>query len=369
MIDNSEARPSVVVLGGGYAGFKLAKSLDDLADVTLVDPSDTFMHNAASWRTLVEPDWLDRIFLPLDRLLTHGRFVRDHAVAVDGRLVTLASGRQLEPDYLVLATGSYYPFPAKSDVPDAEKTRAKIRDAHDALRGAQRVLVVGAGPAGLELAGEIKAVFPGKHVTIADISPDILPGPFDQELREELRAQLDRLGIELKLGSPLTALPDAEPATLATIAITTEAGDQLTADIWFRCFGVVPRTDYLTGQLAAARTDRGYVHVDDYLRVGGVDRVYAIGDIADADRDTVGSANAQAELVSANIRNEITGAAERLAYQQVPAMVIVPLGPDGGAGQLPGMGVFGAGTASGIKGKTMFMDTYAEMFDAPAGRT
>ncbi|GAA1018031.1 dehydrogenase [Acrocarpospora pleiomorpha] len=364
MIDNSETRPSVVVLGGGYAGFKLAKALDDIADVTLVDPSDTFMHNAASWRTLVEPDWLDRIFLPLDRLLTHGRFVRDQAVAVDGRQVTLASGGRLEPDYLVLATGSAYPFPAKSDVPDAEKTRARIREAHEALRGAERVLVVGAGPAGLELAGEIKAFFPAKRVTIADVAPDVLPGPFEQELRDELRAQLDQLGIELKLGSPLTELPAAAPATPASIAVTTQAGDKLTADIWFRCFGVVPRTGYLTGALAGARNGRGYVRVDKFLRAGGLDRVYAIGDIADADRDTVGSANAQADLVAGNIRSEITGAGEQAAYQQVPPMVIVPLGPEGGAGQLPGQGVFGAETAAGIKGRELFVDVYAGMFDA-----
>ncbi|GIH25732.1 hypothetical protein Aph01nite_40420 [Acrocarpospora phusangensis] len=365
----SEARPSVVVLGGGYAGFTLAKSLDDVADVTLVDPSDTFMHNVASWRTLVEPEWLDRIFLPFDGLLRHGRFVRDQAVAVDGRRVTLASGRRLEPDYLVLATGSSYPFPAKSDVWDAEKTRARMLDAHDALRGARRVLVVGAGPSGLELAGEIKAFFPDKHVTIADIGADVMPGPFDQALRDELRAQVHGLGIELKLGSPLKALPEAAPATLSPISITTEAGDELTADIWFRCFGVEPRTGYLTGALAEARDARGYVRVDEYLRAGGVDRVYAIGDIADADRDTVGSANAQATLVAANIRGEITGSPERTAYEKIPPMVIVPLGPEGGAGQLPGQGVFGAEQASGIKGATLFADVYAEMFNVPAGST
>src|SRR5882757_1267207 len=118
MPDTPTARASVVVVGGGYGGIGAAKALDDVADVTLVDPKDAFVHNVAAWRALVEPEWLDRIFYPYERLLSAGRFLRDHAVAVDGRRVTLASGWQIEADYVVLATGSSYPFPAKSDEPD-----------------------------------------------------------------------------------------------------------------------------------------------------------------------------------------------------------------------------------------------------------
>src|ERR1700680_2565607 len=212
MNENINSLPSVVVLGGGYGGINAAKALDDVADVTLVDPKDAFVHNVAAWRALVEPEWLERIFLPYDRLLANGRFVRDRASEVDGRRVTLASGAQLEPDYLVLATGSSYPFPAKIDEPDTQTARARVGEAHEVLLGAERVLLIGAGPSGLELAGEIKAFFPEKHVTIVDVADDILEGPYDQALRDELRRQLAGLGVELRLGSPLRALPTVAPA-------------------------------------------------------------------------------------------------------------------------------------------------------------
>ncbi len=370
MIENE--RPSVVVLGGGYGGFKAAKALDEIADVTLVDPSEAFTHNVAAWRALVAPEWLDKIFLPYERLLVHGTFERDRAVAVDGRRVTLASGRLLEPDYLILATGSSYPFPAKVDEPDTGTARARFLDAHQALRDARRVLLIGAGPSGLELAGEVKAFFPDKHVTIADVASDILPGPYDQALRDELRRQLDALGVELKLGSPLRALPDAAPATAAPIAVTTEAGDELTADVWYRCFGVAPRTGYLRGALAGARDAAGYVHVDEHLRAAGQDRVFAIGDISDADRNMAGMAGAQAKLVAANITTMITGEGELEAYQAFPAVIAVPLGPEGGAGLLPGVdGVAGPEVIADVKGRTMLVDSAAALFDAPvpAGRS
>ncbi|MDP4502396.1 NAD(P)/FAD-dependent oxidoreductase [Nonomuraea turcica] len=367
MTESAGARPTVAVLGGGYGGHKVAKLLDDVADVTLVDPSDSFTHNVAALRALVAPEWLERIFLPYGRLLTRGRFLRDRAVAVDGRQVTLASGARLEPDYLVLATGSAYPFPAKINDSAAETAKARIREAHDALAGAQRVLLVGAGPVGLELAGEIKAAFPGKHVTIADVAPDILAGPFDQALREELRVQLDKLGVELKLGSPLRELPEVAPATAAPVAVATDAGEKLTADIWFRCFGVTLHTDYLRGSLAAARDAAGHVRVDEYLRVRGQEHVYAIGDIADADRNMAAFASVQGELLAKNIRAHITGDGEPAPYEPQPAMILVPLGPEGGAGQLPGHdGIVGSEVTAEIKGRAMLVERSAASFDAHA---
>src|ERR1700722_3567957 len=116
MTDSAQVgKPTVVVVGGGYGGIAAAKALDESHDVVLVEPKDAFMHNIAALRALVDPTWLPRIFLPYEGLLTNGRVVRDRAVVVDpGRVVT-ASGEEISADYVVLATGSKYPFPAKTD--------------------------------------------------------------------------------------------------------------------------------------------------------------------------------------------------------------------------------------------------------------
>ena len=351
-----------MIVGGGYGGINVAKALDDVAHVTLVDPTEAFVHNVAAWRSLVEPEWLDRIFLPYEHLLAEGRFVRDRAAYVDGRRVTLASGHVLEPDYLVLATGSSYPFPAKTEEPDVPTARARFRTAHEALLAADRALIVGAGPAGLELAGEIKAVYPDKHVTIADVSEDILAGPYDQALRDELRRQLDGLGIELRLGTTLSELPSAPPATLAPIRLATADGDELVADIWFRAFGVRPHSEYLEGgSLADRRDERGYLRVDEHLRVAGETDVFALGDLSDADRDMAGIATAQAEVVGANIRALITGAGDLTSWEQFPPLIAIPLGPDGFLG---GDGVADRATIAEVKGRDMLVDRYAALFDA-----
>ncbi|MDQ1510631.1 MAG: apoptosis-inducing factor 2, partial [Actinomycetota bacterium] len=147
--------PTVVVLGGGYGGVAIAKALDADVDVVLVEPKDSFVHNIGALRALVEPAFLPKIFLPYDRLLTRGRVVRDRAVEVSPHRVVLASGDAIDADYVVLATGSTYPFPAKSDAHDAEDAIDNYRAAYDELTRAKRVLLVGAGAVGIELAGEI----------------------------------------------------------------------------------------------------------------------------------------------------------------------------------------------------------------------
>ncbi|MCW2965358.1 MAG: FAD-dependent oxidoreductase [Actinomycetia bacterium] len=366
MTDTSNARASVVVVGGGYGGINAAKALDDIAVVTLVDPTEAFVHNVAAWRALVEPEWLDRIFFPYEHLLANGRFVRDRAVDVDGRRVTLASGEVLEPDYLVLATGSSYPFPAKTEERNILSARLRFRGAHEALLAAERVLIVGAGPSGLELAGEIKSFYPDKQVTIADVADDILTGPYDQALRDELRRQLDALGVELRLGQALSELPSAAPATLDTIRITTGDGTELVADIWFRAFGVRPQSEYLDGgSHTDSRDERGYVRVDEHLRVVGETNVFAIGDVSDADRDTAGAASRQAGVVAANIRALITGEAELTSWETLPPIIAIPLGPEGGAGSL-GDGVAGPATIADLKGRAMGIGHYAALFGADA---
>jgi NADH dehydrogenase FAD-containing subunit len=364
MMNGSSGRPTVLVVGGGYGGIKVAKALDNIAEVTLVDPKEAFVHNIAAWRALVEPEWLDRIFFPYERLLAEGRFVRGRAARVDGRRVTLASGELLEADYLVLATGSSYPFPAKNEEPDVASARRRVEEAHEALLAAERVLIVGAGPSGLELAGEIKSFYPEKQVTIADVADDILTGPYDQALRDELRRQLAALDVVLQLGQTLSGLPDAEPATLDTIRISTAGGTELLADIWFRAFGVRPHSDFLDeGSLADARDERGYVRVDDHLRVVGGTNVFALGDLSDADRDMAGVASRQAAVVAANLRTLITDEGTLGTYEKIPTLIAIPLGPEGGAGSL-GDGVASAATISAVKGRAMGVANFVELFGA-----
>ncbi|NUR24946.1 MAG: FAD-dependent oxidoreductase [Catenulispora sp.] len=327
-------RKKVAIVGGGYGGASVAKALDGELDVVLIDPKDSFVHSAAALRALVRPEWAGNIFFPFGTLLENGTVVRDRAVGVDPRGVTLASGGRVEADYMVLASGSSYAFPAKMHTDDAGEALSALHTAHKELTGADRVLILGAGPVGLELAGEIKAEWPGKRVTIVDPATELLPG-FLPEVVADLRRQLDEIGVELRLGTALTAEPPTAPGVAGEFTVVGEDGGELTADIWFRAYGSRIHTDWLDG--AVPRNAVGQVKVTDRLTVEGHDTVYALGDITDvAETKMAGMAMRHAEVVAANILAHARGEEPEAVYAPIPVKVILlPLGPAAGVGQFP----------------------------------
>jgi NADH dehydrogenase FAD-containing subunit len=362
---------TVVVIGGGYGGSAVAKALDAEADVVLVDPRDAFVHSAGSLRALARPDWADNIFFPYDNLLARGTVVRDRAVSVDSGGVTLASGRRVDADYLVLATGSSYSFPGKPASDARSDALDDFRLTHDELAGARHVLIEGAGPVGLELAGEIKAAWPRTRVTVVAPGDQLLPG-FREDVRADLHRQLDELDIRLRLGSRLTAPPATEPGRAATFTVTTTDGAEITADIWFRAHGMRINSDYLADGQLTTRTPRGQVRVTETLAVEGYEHIYAIGDLTDvAEPKMAFHAAEHAEVVAANIAAQLRGERPGATYRPSPdPVILLPLGPYAGVGQFPspeGPVPVPAATVSEYKGMDLGVGRYAELFGT-AGR-
>lgn len=361
---------TVAVVGGGYAGAALARLLDTDFDVVLVDPKDAFVHTVAALRGLVDEEWSRRIYFGYDGLLRRGRHLRDRAVAVDEHGVTTAGGTRLDADYVVLATGSSYPYPAKPETDDSAVARDRHAETRTALAAASRVLLLGAGPVGLELAGEITERWPQRQVVLVDPADDVLAGRYLPELRGALRDQLISRGVEFVLGSPLAAEPPVRSGTHAPFTVHTLAGTRVDGDLWFRCHGVSPLSDMLGGALAAARRPDGYVAVDGHLRLPGVPNVFAIGDVtAVPEPKRSRAAAAHAEVVADNIAALAAGRSPERVYRPRGDGILVPLGSTGGASQVPGPdGPVVLGPADTVRHKSgdLLLGRYAALFGAAA---
>jgi apoptosis-inducing factor 2 len=132
-----------------------------------------------------------------------------------------------------------------------------------------------------------------------------------------------------------------------------------------RASAASPRTHFSVSRcpVCGRRDERGYVRVDEHMRVAGQAGVFALGDVSDADRDMAGVASRQAGVVAGNVRALIEGSTELQSYETLPPLIAIPLRPGGGASALPD-GPAGAKATADIKGRDMLVDRYASLFDA-----
>jgi 3-phenylpropionate/trans-cinnamate dioxygenase ferredoxin reductase subunit len=197
------------------------------------------------------------------------------AIEPAARVVTLDGGRRIRYSTAVLATGA---TPRRLRGPGCDlagvhylRTLGDAVELRDAIRTAERVVVIGAGWIGSEVAASARTV--GGHVTLIDPGP--LPlhrvlGPVGQVFADLHR----RHGVHLRLGTGVRALRGFRRVTGVELADgTVEAADLVVVGI-----GVVPNTGLATE--AGLLVDDGIV-VDEHLE-SSAPGVFAAGDVASA---------------------------------------------------------------------------------------
>ncbi len=362
----------VIVVGGGYGGVTVAKGLDSVADVVLVERKDQFVHHAAALRAAVDEVWRQTIFMPYSYLLSQGRVVHGTVSRVEGDTVYVYGEEPIRGDYIVFASGSTYPFPAKYISAQSAVAKARLADLSDSLEHAKRVLLVGGGTVGLELAGELLAAHPHLEVVIVEKEDQILPWRgFTDEFREAVEAEVSDLGVELILGAPLAYLPPSAPGTLGRFRVETTAGTPIEADLWFQCYGARPVTGYLQDtDYSGALTKDGEIRVLPTMQVAGHPHAYAVGDVTDVpESKRADAARNQARVVVANIAAQVRGDEPEATYVPRRDIIVLPLGPSRGASQLVDeqgrMRVVGAQETAEIKGTDLMVSMIRSQLSLP----
>lgn len=360
----------VVIVGGGYAGTLLARSLDDVADVTLIEPRTRFVHNVAAIRAVVEPQLLARLLIPFDRLLKRGTVVHATATQISPGAVTLSDGRVVSGDIVVVATGSHYAAPFKPQDSSIEAFVRASRSANEAVAKARSVAIIGAGAVGIELAGEIATACPKKTVTLVSSTSTLAPA-YPAKLGKLLTRQLKAKGVSLIAGATARNLPgDQRPFGPATIDLSS--GATISADAVFPVIGSRPETNLLRS-IAGLTFDRlGRVKTDPWLRLPGHTATFAVGDVADiGDLMTIVAISRQVPWLVKAIKRVLAGAKLEGMPTYTPwssPPILLPLGPHDGASVLPFFGkglVVGRRLTSRIKGRDLFIPRYRRDFGHP----
>jgi len=295
-------KKKVVIVGGGFAGSRVAKLLSRDYAVTLVDNKSYFISTPSLPICVCNPKHFHKI------ISQHQHYLPCRVVTVGASEVTesdveLEDGRSLQFDYLVICTGSYYKTPMIKDectIPvinpllftdDLEMNYQKVKKA-------RKIVVIGGGPVGIEIAAEIISHFPDKKLTIVYSRDTTL---------ERCCAGADATVVKFfKNYENVKLLPQTKVVSITRDRLLTDSGQQIRADMVYCCVGFSPnnlclQNIYFEG--LGVLDSRGYVRVNDHLQLLGYDNIFAAGDIVNIEEEKLAqNAESHAEVVAANIK-------------------------------------------------------------------
>jgi NADH dehydrogenase len=299
------AKGGTVILGGGFAGASVARELGRRG-CTVVSPDDELVYTPLLAEAASGELELARVSVPVRTVCPHAEILLGRATDVDRRrrrvTVELLDGTTETLAYadLVVAVGSVEsrpPIPGLSDyarstrtIPHALATRdhvlgrlAAAADETDPKRRRRQLtfLVVGAGYAGVETLGELRALAQDavrdhprlrheqQRWVLVDAAEDVLPD-VPARLSAYVQRALESHGVEIRTGIALERVEAGRAVFADGTTLETETV------VW--AAGAAPNP--LIAALGLPVGDAGRIRVGATLQVEGEDGLWAAGDCA-----------------------------------------------------------------------------------------
>jgi NADH:ubiquinone reductase (H+-translocating) len=304
-----EPRPRVVILGGGFGGLAAARVLGrHEVRVTVVDRRNHHVFQPLLYQVatsgLSAPDIAAPIRHILRRPNTEVLLAEARGVDLARRTVLLADG-EVAYDALIVATGATHSYfghadwaahaPGLKTLEDALEIRRRVllayekaeRETDEAVRRQWLTFVViGAGPTGVEMAGtlaeiarltlrkDFRRIDPASaRVVLVEGADRVLP-PYPPDLSAQAQRQLERLGVEVRLGAAVTSVERE------AVQVGSERIDARTI-VWAAGVAASP-----LGRVLSPEVDRaGRVPVQPDLTLAGHPEVSIVGDLAALQQD------------------------------------------------------------------------------------
>jgi len=300
----------VVVIGGGFGGLWAVRRLRKApVEITLIDRSNHHLFQPLLYQVATAGLAAPSIAAPLRHILRGQRnvtVIMGEVSAIDpaARTVTVAD-RSIGYDYLLIASGATHAYfghddwerfaPGLKNLDDAFVIRRRILAAFERAESTDSeserdacltFAVIGGGPTGVELAGTLAEI--ARHtlanefrhidsrkarVLLVEAGPRVLAA-FSEELSAKARAQLERLGVEVHTGSPVTDIGDG---------YLVFGGQRIAARTILWAAGVAASP--LGKQIGVPLDRAGRIRVQNDLSVPGHPEVFVAGDLASLEVD------------------------------------------------------------------------------------
>ncbi|KAF3037592.1 hypothetical protein E8E11_005703 [Didymella keratinophila] len=336
---------NVVVVGGSYVGLNLAEALakqsGDKFRVLLIEKNSHFQHLFAFPRyALTTKVDTHKAFIPYQksRLGLAGAIIQAKALELSKDSITL--DREVELDgvktsqipYAALAITTGTKLSPPSTLPGSEKLdgTAYLRKHAAQVEASNKIVIVGGGAVGVQMATDIKQLFPEKEVTLVH-SRDTVMSKFDPRLHAIVSQRFSELGVKTILGKGRVKLPGTGyPTDGSEFNVELADGTLIPADFAIISTGQTPQSDILATLAPACITDSRFINVQPTLQIKDerFPNIFALGDIADTKAHKAARpALKQAEVVTSNILSLLEGQQELQKYEVTdPAAIHLTLG-------------------------------------------
>ena len=274
----------IVVVGAGQAGGRLAATLRELGHqgrIVLIgqEPHMPYERPPLSKEILTGKMTPEEACLGDDGYWSERRIelrLGSGAVALDPRerVVTLATGEEIDFEDLVFATGATPRW--LPGVPEDDGRVGVLRTIEDAqalrdgLSPGAHLAIVGAGVIGLEVAASLREI--GVEVTIFEAANRVMGRAVTEEVGRRLARMHEAAGVALRFGVRIESVESGD----GDVTLRLAGGDTVAADRLLVAVGVQPN-DELAEDAGIPAADGILV---DALGRTGVPRIWAVGDVA-----------------------------------------------------------------------------------------
>lgn len=302
----TDQRLRVVIVGGGFAGLWATRALATPAvEIVLVDRGNHHLFQPLLYQVATAGLSAPDIAAPLRHILHKQKNVEVRMATVadinaDGKRIVLDDGTTLAFDVLLLASGATHAYfgndhwahfaPGLKTLDDALDLRRKLLLAFERAEAASdpaeraawlSFAIVGGGPTGVELAGtlaeiarhtlkdEFRNINPASaRVRLIEAGPRVLAA-FPEALSAKAKSQLEKLGVEVSLGTPVKDINDKGYLLGDTFVPSRTV-------VWAAGVAASP-----LGAMLGVPQDRvGRVQVNPDLSVPGHPDIFVAGDLA-----------------------------------------------------------------------------------------
>ncbi len=302
---NSQTK-QIIVIGGGFGGLNFAKTFSSkYAKVTLIDKNNHHLFQPLLYQVATFSLSAQEVAQPLRSLLYNKQNIEvlmetANSIDLDNKCV-ITENRQISYDYLVIAAGrqtSYFGndhwaehTTGLKSLEDAKHIRNNVLLALEKvenysgdetmLRKLKTIVIVGAGPTGVEMAGTLaeltrrslprdyRKIDPANvRVILLEADERVLP-PYPKALSKKALRQLEELGVEVKLGHMVKDIRHEQ--------VELDSGEVIEAAniIWTAGLSA----NALVESLDLPKDKTGCLQVENDCSLPGYPDAYAIGDI------------------------------------------------------------------------------------------